>query len=190
MIYEAHCLRGESRLVMVLLVEQGFYECYGWLQADCIRLRCGYHGFDALQDLAAFRRQPPGKLIYQLVCGRHLVSHFFLLVIEGRSPKGYPGHGRTLYALAPLRALATEVKRVLLRLLARLGVEGDLAYRYPAVVAGVGALEAGVMRLYGVVVILRRWVRGMCAKLIHVNLLSRLAGSRAGASRCGAIFMS
>jgi hypothetical protein len=65
-----------------------------------------------------------------------------------------------------------------------------VADEYPAAYTGVGALEAGVMRLYGVVVILRRWGRGMCAKLIHVNLLSRLAGSRAGASRCGAIFMS
>jgi hypothetical protein len=41
--------------------------------------------------------------------------------------------------LATLRvATATEVKRVLLRLLAGLGVNHDLAYRYPAIVAGVG----------------------------------------------------
>jgi len=37
-----------------------------------------------------------------------------------------------------------------------------------ALVAGVGALEAGVMRLYGVVVILGRWVRG-CARLSGVH---------------------
>ena len=37
-------------------------------------------------------------------------------------------------------ATTTEVERVLLRLLARLGVEDELAYRYPAIVAGVGVL--------------------------------------------------
>jgi hypothetical protein len=42
-------------------------------------------------------------------------------------PKGYPGPGCTLYALASLRALAAEVKRELLCLLARLGVDHDLA---------------------------------------------------------------
>jgi len=51
-----------------------------------------------------------------------------------------------------------EVQRELLRLLARLGVDHELAYRYPAFAAGVGALEAGVTRLYGVV-ILGGWVR-------------------------------
>jgi hypothetical protein len=81
---------------------------------------------------------------------------FFLLVIEGRSPKGYPGPGCTLYALASLRARAAEVKRVLLRLLARLGVDRNLAYRYPAVVAGVGALVVVILILSGWV----RWVRG------------------------------
>jgi hypothetical protein len=36
---------------------------------------------------------------------------------------------------------------------------------HPAVYAGVGALEAGVMSLYGVVVILGRWVRGLRCRL-------------------------
>jgi hypothetical protein len=54
-------------------------------------------------------------------------SLFSLLVIEGRSPKGYPGPGCTLYTLASLRAAAAEVKRMLHRLLARLGVDDDLA---------------------------------------------------------------
>jgi len=51
--------------------------------------------------------------------------------------------------LSAIRAAAAEVKRELLCLLARLRVDHDLAYRYPAVVAGVGAqaLEAGVVRL-------------------------------------------
>jgi hypothetical protein len=39
----------------------------------------------------------------------------------------------------------------------------NAAKEHPAVHAGMGALEAGVMRLYGVV-ILGRWVRG-CARL-------------------------
>jgi len=82
--------------------------------------------------------------------------------------EGYPGPVCTLYALASLRALAAEVKRVLLRLLARLRVDHELAYRYPAVVAGVGALVL-------VIVVLSGWGRGTRGKLIHVNLLVRLA---------------
>jgi hypothetical protein len=75
-------------------------------------------------------------------------------------------------------AAATEVQGELLRLLARLRVGDHLPYRHPAVVAGVGMV---------LIVILGGWVRVGCARLIHVNLLGRLAGSRAGASRCGAI---
>ena len=37
-----------------------------------------------------------------------------------------------------------------------------------AIDTGVGAIEAGVMRLYGVVMILSRWVRG-CARLCGVH---------------------
>jgi hypothetical protein len=44
------------------------------------------------------------------------------------------------------------------------------------------------VRLYGVVVILGGWVRRMCARLIHVNLLVRLAGLRGVTSTCGASF--
>src|SRR5215212_10062348 len=55
-------------------------------------------------------------------------------------PEGCPGPGSTLYALASLRTLAAEVLRELLRLLARLVVDHELAYRYPAISAGVGAL--------------------------------------------------
>jgi hypothetical protein len=53
--------------------------------------------------------------------------------------------------LSAIRATAAEVHGELLRLLARLGVEDDLAYADPAVVAGVGALT--------LVVILSGWVR-------------------------------
>ena len=53
------------------------------------------------------------------------------------------------YALAVFRALAAEVQRELLRLLARLGVEGDLTYRHAAIVAGVvGAIEVRDRRVY------------------------------------------
>ena len=38
-----------------------------------------------------------------------------------------------------------------------------------AIGTGVGALEAGVMRLYGVVMILGGWVRWVHGRLIHVN---------------------
>src|SRR5215217_6667888 len=59
--------------------------------------------------------------------------------------------------LSAVLAAATKIECVLLYLLARLRVEGDLAYRYPAIVAGVGALV--------LVVILSRWVRVGCARL-------------------------
>jgi hypothetical protein len=52
--------------------------------------------------------------------------------------------------LPTLRVATTaEVKRVLLYLLPRLRVGHDVAYRYPAIVAGAGAqtLKAGVVRL-------------------------------------------
>src|SRR5215218_4465444 len=58
-----------------------------------------------------------------------------------------------------------------------------------AIVAGVGALQAGVVHLYGVVVILGAWVR--VVRYSHgVNLLGRLAGSRGVGGLCGTIFMS
>jgi len=56
---------------------------------------------------------------------------------------------------------------------------------HDAISAGVGALEAGVMRLYGVVVILGGWVRWVRGRLIHVNLLDRLAGLRGVATPAG-----
>jgi hypothetical protein len=52
-----------------------------------------------------------------------------------------------------LCATSAEVKRVLLRLLSRLVVDDDLANRYPAVVAGVGALVV-------VVVVMLRYTGG------------------------------
>jgi hypothetical protein len=58
-----------------------------------------------------------------------------------------------------------------------LAVFVNVADEHPALYAGVGALEAGVMRLYGVVVILARRVR--VVRYSHgVNLLCRLAGLR------------
>jgi hypothetical protein len=73
-------------------------------------------------------------------------------------PEGYPRPDCALYALASLRALAAEVKRDLLPLLARLGVDHDLAYCHPAAHAGVRAqtLEASVVRLYSAVALLSR----------------------------------
>jgi hypothetical protein len=53
-----------------------------------------------------------------------------------------------------------------------------VADEYPAVDTGVGALVLAV-------VILGRWVRVGCARLIHVNLLSRLAGSRGAPTPAG-----
>jgi hypothetical protein len=45
----------------------------------------------------------------------------------------------------------------------------NAAKEHPAVHAGVGALEAGVVSLYAVVVILGRWVRVGCARLSDVH---------------------
>ena len=42
-------------------------------------------------------------------------------------------------------AAAAKIKRVLLRLLTSLGVNRDLAYRYPAIVADVGTLDLLVL---------------------------------------------
>jgi hypothetical protein len=44
-----------------------------------------------------------------------------------------------------------------------------VADEYPAVHAGVGTLQASVVRLYGVVVILNGWVRVGCARLCAVH---------------------
>ena len=85
--------------------------------------------------------------------------------------------------LPTLRVATTaEVKRVLLYLLARLRVEGDLAYRYPAIVAGMGALV--------LVVILSRWVRVGCARLSGGHEAFPFVVRASGcASTRGAIFM-
>src|SRR5215210_2813033 len=56
-------------------------------------------------------------------------------------------------------ATATQVKRELLRLLARVGIDDRLTYRHPAVVAGVGTLLLIVSGRFS-----GRWVRG-CARL-------------------------
>jgi hypothetical protein len=74
-------------------------------------------------------------------------------------PEGYPGPICTLYALASLGTLAAEVKRVLLRLFTRLGVDHELSYRHPAIVAGTRTLILMVM-------VLSRWVRMGCARLL------------------------
>ena len=79
----------------------------------------------------------------------------------------------TPYALAVFRALAAEVQRELLRLLARLGVEGDLTYRHAAIVAGVGASFDVLM-----VVILGGWLREGYARLLCGHEDARLAELR------------
>jgi hypothetical protein len=74
--------------------------------------------------------------------------------------------------LASLPALAAEVKRVLLCLLARFGVDHELAYSYPAIVAGVRVVLAVVE-----ILISGRWVRG-CARLSRVHSALRFCGPR------------
>src|SRR5215210_4535646 len=101
-----------------------------------------------------------GKLL-PLECVLNRMSlHMLLLVVVGRGPdqdNPDPGRLSTLprpvgpllmvdaWAIgaglsAAVRATTTKVKRELLRLLARLRVDHDLAHSYPAIVADVGAL--------------------------------------------------
>ena len=52
-------------------------------------------------------------------------------------------------------AAAAKVEREFFYLFARLRVEGDLPYRHPAIVAGVGM---------ALILVLGRWVRGCCVE--------------------------
>src|SRR5215217_1166856 len=70
-----------------------------------------------------------------------------------------------------IRAEATKVQSELLRLFARLGVDDNrLAYRHPAIVAGVGALFSG-------------WVRFGCGRVLRVH--SSSLGMWARGRGCG-----
>jgi hypothetical protein len=100
-----------------------------------------------------------------------------------RHPEGYPGP--ITYLASFFRAAATAVGDFPL-----LAILVYVADEYPAAYTCVGAFQAGVMRLYGVVVILGGWMRWVRGRLIHVNLLYRLAGSRGVGGFCGTIFMS
>ena len=98
----------------------------------------------------------------------------FLSTTKGRDTRlGYPGPGfatvaemRTPcsltsgFARAKLAA-ATEIQGELLRLLARIGIDDELAYRYPAIVTDVRGFVG-------------RWVRIGCGRVIHAaDLLAR-----------------
>jgi hypothetical protein len=54
-----------------------------------------------------------------------------------------------------------------------------------AIGAGVGALEAGVMRLYGVVLILGGWVRGCARLLCGHEVAPSWSGSRGAPTPAG-----
>src|SRR5215218_2858549 len=97
-----------------------------------------------------------------------------LATIGPGHPEEYPGPDRTLYALASLRALAAEVKRVLLRLLARLRVDHELAYRYPAIVADVRGFDLVVVEI----MISGRWMRWVRSRLVSGHWRLTLLWSR------------
>src|SRR5215211_3789372 len=78
-----------------------------------------------------------------------------------------------------------SVTRRISRLLAGTGVLDNMPDVDDAIVAGVGTLEAGVMRLYGVGMILDGWVRGLRGRLIHVNTSSVLAAPPGSCYSCG-----
>jgi hypothetical protein len=67
--------------------------------------------------------------------------------------------------LSAIRAAAARDGLEDLDLFAGTGVLGKVPDKDDAIGAGVGALKAGVVHLYGVVVILGRWARG-CARLL------------------------
>ena len=79
-------------------------------------------------------------------------------------------------------AAAAKVERKFFDLFARLLVDHNLAHRHPATVATTGTLVL-------VVVILGRWVRGMCARLIHVNLLGQVGRVPWSGNSSGAIYV-
>src|SRR5829696_4281678 len=111
------------------------------------------------RDARGLRQLPAGQpaLLSQaphLLAVHHQIHHSFLLVCSLWQPPQTNVCSRVSLALvAPslvvaawligvglsaIRAAAAEVERVLLRLLARLRVESDLAERYPAVITDVG----------------------------------------------------
>jgi hypothetical protein len=79
--------------------------------------------------------------------------------------------------LSAVRAAAARHALVLddLAIKVVLGLD-NAAKEHPAIHAGVGALEAGVVRLYGIVVILSGWVRVGCARLFGVHSLHPFCG--------------
>jgi hypothetical protein len=94
--------------------------------------------------------------------------------------------------LSAIRAAAARHALVLddLAIKVVLGLD-NAAKEHPAVQAGVGALEAGVVSLYGVVVILGGWVRWWCARLRRGHeafpFVVRVPGC---ANTCGATSLS
>jgi hypothetical protein len=95
--------------------------------------------------------------------------------------------------LSAIRAAAARHANVLddLAIKVVLGLD-NAAKEHPAVHAGVGALEAGVVRLYSVVVILSGWVRLGCARLCGVHSVSPFSVGQVPGSgcSCGAIPLS
>ena len=97
---------------------------------------------------------------------------------SGDVPLLYEGQHRLALwhrsGLSAIRATAAGDGLYDLDLFAGTGVLDKVTDVDDALVAGVGALEAGVMRLCGVVMILSRWVRG-CARLSGVHSVFSLS---------------
>jgi hypothetical protein len=85
----------------------------------------------------------------------------------------------TPYALAVFRALAARHGLEDLDLFTVVA-DNEMTDKADAIVAGVGAFKAGVMRLYGIVVILDGWVRVGCARLSRVHSLHPFCGPGSG----------
>jgi hypothetical protein len=81
---------------------------------------------------------------------------------KGRDPEGH----RPDYLSSFFGATAARHGLEDLDLFAGTGVLDKMADVDDALVAGVGALQASVVRLYSIVVIVRRWVRAGCARLL------------------------
>jgi hypothetical protein len=100
------------------------------------------------------------------------LSSITLLLLRAGTPRRIP---RPDYLSSFFRAAAAGNGLYDLGLFAGTGVLDKVPDVDDAIGAGVRALEAGVMRLYGVVMILGGWVRRLRGRLIHVNTSSVLA---------------
>ncbi len=143
-----------------------------------------------MQESAASKSSPRYAHVVQSLSSGPLLEGL-LADLEQHSTAALALGAHGMHAPLVLDAGATAARNEVddLYLFAGTGVLDKMPDVDDALYTGVGALEAGVMRLYGGVVIPGGWVR--VVRYSHgVNLLVRLAGSRGVGDSCGAISLS